>query len=238
MWDASLRHGSKASAFNARAYEAGFTLIEALASVALMSTALMAIALLAGQWLPNWRAGFAQLQRADLLSLGLERVADDVAAAEYVMPDGTSTAPLFDGQAQSVTFVRAAIGPSARRQLEWVRIVESQDGKGLALVREQAPFAPLTGAARPPTALGDAVVLVRDPFRISFAYAGPDRNWVENWSGLEKLPSAIRVTVRDSRTNLVLAASTAFPLRATAPAPRTAPDADDEAGATPAAHAK
>ena len=121
--------------------------------------------------------------------------------------------------------MRSAIGPAARPQLTWVRFVESADGKGLALVREQAPFTPLTGAARAPTALGDAVVLAREPFRLSFAYAGPDSRWVETWGGSEKLPSAIRVTVRDSRTDQVLAASTAFLLKVTAAAPRTASDA-------------
>ena len=220
------RRGPQTGAVRARATQAGFTLVEALASVALMSAVLLAIALMAGQWLPSWRAGFAQSQRADQLSLGLERVAADVAAAEYIMPDATSKSPLFDGERSSVAFVRAAIGPASRPQLEWVRIVESADDKGLALVREQAPFTPLTGATRPPTKLGDAVVLVREPFRLSFAYAGPDHKWVETWSGLEKLPSAIRVSVRDSRSGQILAASTAFPVRATAAAPHNAPDAD------------
>ena len=42
------------------------------------------------------------------------------------------------------------------------------------------------------------VVLLRAPFRLSFAYAGPDRVWKSTWQEADKLPAMIRLTVRDA----------------------------------------
>lgn len=205
----------------------GFSLVEALASVAVMAAILGALAAITGQWIPNWSRGLADAQRADSLGLGLERVAADVAAAVYVSSQGASKTPLFDGGPSSVTFVRTAYGPGARDQLEIVRIAERRDGEGLSVVREQAPFAPTSsGAEAASIALKEPVVLMRAPFRLTFAYAGADRAWVESWRGSETLPSAVRVSVRDAATNRILAASTAFALHVTAPPPQTRPQDD------------
>ena len=121
---------------------AGFSMIEALAAVALTATIVVALSTIAGQWLPNWNRGFAVLQRADLLGVGLERIAQDISAAEYVTPSADAPGPLFDGGPASVTFVRSAIGPDAYPHLEVVRIAESKDDRGPAMIRTQAPFAP------------------------------------------------------------------------------------------------
>ena len=50
---------------------AGFSLIEAMAALALTAIIILALSSVAGQWLPNWRRGFVDLQRADLLGIGL-----------------------------------------------------------------------------------------------------------------------------------------------------------------------
>ena len=121
---------------------AGFSLIEAMATLALTATIIVALSSVAGQWLPNWRRGFVDLQRADLLGVGLERLVDDLSAAEYVTPSGGALGPLFDGDASSVTFVRSAIGPDAYPHLEIVRMAEIKEDRGLAMVRTRARFAP------------------------------------------------------------------------------------------------
>ena len=215
-------------------YEAGFTLIEAMASVAVMAAIVATIATLSGQWLPHWRHGLVELQRADLLSLGIERIAADVAAAEYVTANGDTEEPLFDGTPSSITFVRPAIGPGSRARLEIVRIAEIEDGRGFAIVRARKPFAPSADIA--PAAFADPVVLVRAPFRVSFAYAGADRTWMGAWKGNKRLPDAVRLTVRDGANGRVLAASTAFALRVTAPPQdesKTRPDSQPSALAAP-----
>ena len=218
---------------NSDSLVAGFSLIEAMATLALTATIILALSSVAGQWLPNWRRGFVDLQRADLLSVGLERVVDDLSAAEYVTRSAGAPAPLFEGDASSVMFVRSAIGPDAYPHLEVVRLAEVKEDRGLAMVRTRARFAPTAppapGARPQAIAFGDPVTLVRAPFHISFAYAGPDRLWLSSWKGREQLPEAVRISVRDTIANRVLAASTVARVRVTAPG---APKPQAEANAT------
>jgi general secretion pathway protein J len=192
-----------------RAAEAGFTLIEALAAVAITAATLGGLGALAGQWLPHWRHGFVALQSADLVGLALDRIAEDVGAAEYARLDGGQGAPLFRGEPEAVTFVRQASGPGAGPRLEIVRIAEVPTQQGLEVERARAGFAPgAIGAFR------DATTLLRPPFRLAFAYAGPDGQWRPAWAGGPALPRAVRLSVRSQAGALV--ASTAFTLKVTA----------------------
>ena len=125
-----------------------------MATLALTATIILALSSVAGQWLPNWRRGFVDLQRADLLGVGLERLVNDLSAAEYVTPSAGARAPLFEGDASSVIFVRSAIGPDAYPHLEIVRLAEIKEDRGLAMVRTRARFAPT--APKPPGAPAQA----------------------------------------------------------------------------------
>jgi general secretion pathway protein J len=202
---------------NPDALVAGFSLIEAMATLALTATIILALSSVAGQWLPNWRRGFVDLQRADLLGVGLERLVDDLSSAEYVTRSVGAQAPFFEGDASSVVFVRSAAGPDAYPHLEIVRLAEIKEDRGLAMVRTRARFAP-TAPKLPaePIAFGDPVTLIRAPFHITFAYAGPDHIWLPSWKGQEQLPEAVRISVRDTVANRVLAASTVARVRVTA----------------------
>ncbi len=196
-----------------RQHVAGFTLIEMLIATALMVAILGALATITAQWLPNWNRGFARVQRTELASMGLERIVADLAAAEFILPYGEAKAPLFDGAELSVTFVRSALGPNTRPGLEVVRIAETADQRGLAMVRATAPFLPLApdGSGIAPS-FGDPVVLVRAPYRLSFSYAGEDRVWRGTWRDDVTLPTAVRVLLRDAATSQTLAVSTAATL--------------------------
>src|ERR1700736_2884741 len=192
-----------------RAGEAGFTLIEALAALALTGLVLSALANITSQWLPNWNRGMDRVQRSESLALALQRIAADLAAAEYVPANRAQRQPLFDGSELSVMFVRTAFGPNARPGLEVVRIGDTTDRHPLVMVRSRAPFAPLQQAAWLSEQLqfGDPVVLLRAPFRLSFSYAGRDRVWKSSWHEA-RLPVAIMLTVRDAATERVLSVST------------------------------
>jgi general secretion pathway protein J len=195
----------------------GFSLLEAVAAVALTATIILALSTVTGLWLPNWRRGFVDLQRADLVGLGLERLLADLSVAEYVTPWGDAPGPLFEGDPSSVVFVRSAIGPNSRPQLEVVRIAEISDDRGPALVRSHSKFAPIArGRPAEPIAFADPVALIRAPFRIVFAYAGPEHVWAERWKNEERLPEDIRVTILDA-SHRALAASTVVRLKITAP---------------------
>ena len=198
---------------------AGFTLIEVLMATALMGAILAALATVTAQWLPNWNRGFVHVQRSEHLALGLDRLVNDLAAAEFVTAGRQTVNPLFDGAEQSVTFVRNAIGPNTRRGLEIVRIAEVGSDRGPSVVRTRAPFVPVIEGVndKTPPNFADPVVLVRAPFRIIFSYAGADRTWKNVWREVPVLPRAVRMTVRDMATERTLAASTATLVHAEVP---------------------
>lgn len=190
---------------------AGFTLVEALVSVALMGAIVASLSAVTGQWLPNWHHGFARVQRLESLDLGLQRLVSDLEAAEFVTANGGSKTPFFLGDAKSVTLIRVADGPGTAPHLEYVRLAETVDERGFALVRAQAPFKPLDPGQPIDDQLffKDPVVLIRAPFRVSFAFAGADRAWRDSWQGEVLLPSAARIEVRDVATDQILRVSTA-----------------------------
>jgi general secretion pathway protein J len=199
-----------------RANEAGFTLVEILLATLLMTVILAALATVTSQWLPNWNRGMTRVQRAERLAIGLDRVLADLSVAEMIPPGGDSKRPLFDGSELSVTFVRTAVGPDTLPGIEIIRLIEKADDRGLALVRERTPFNPMAADAQ--IRFADQVVLIRAPFRVTFAYAGPDQVWQPTWRGQMQLPAMVRVSVRDGTTGQVLAVSSAAIVHVNAPA--------------------
>jgi general secretion pathway protein J len=198
---------------------AGFTLIEALIATALMGAILAAIATVTAQWLPNWNRGMGDVQRAENLALGLERLTADVAAAEFVPGGREFLLPVFDGTELSMTFVRSAIGPNARSGLELIRIAEVGTDRGPNLVRSRARYVPVTvETLNDQPNFADPVVLMRAPFRVTFSYAGRDRAWRNIWRGENELPKAIRIQVRDATTDRLLSVSTSTLVHAEMPA--------------------
>lgn len=198
---------------------AGFTLVEALAATVVMSMILAALAMITGQWLPSWDRGAARLQHAALMTIGLDRLTDDLAAAAFISADVADKAPLFIGAAQSVTFVRTRLAPNAGPGLEVVRIAQISDDTGSAVVRSTAPLPTGSASADGESLIfSNPVVMLRGPFQLAFSYAGSDRIWRDNWTGAPQLPRAVRVLLRDRATSTVLAASTSTLIRAELPA--------------------
>jgi general secretion pathway protein J len=209
-------------------------MFEALVAIALMGLVMGALTSVTAQWLPSWGRGLVQTQRNEQMAIGLDRLAADLSAAEFVMPNQASTTALFRGDQSEVTFVRSALGPNNRPGLEIVRIAEVTDRIGRALVRTRAPFAPLpTGdASLDLITFADPVVLLRAPLRVTFAYAGPRGGWTGNWPSWAGLPSTVRFEVRDADRGLVL--STAVWVRAEMGAPQPEQVNDARPVATPA----
>ena len=214
---------------------AGFTLLEAMAALAITGAVVASLSSITAQMLPNWRRGFVALQRADLLSVGVERIAADVSQAEFVPTNSSSASPFFEGSPNSITFVRSAVGPNSPQQLEVVRLAQSTDDRGLALMRTSARYAPSAAqAVGMPYALSAPVALVRAPLRISFAFAAPDRVWRDAWNGNAALPAAVRISVRDTSNGDRLVESTSVRLNLTSSGvPSLASDADDHANGPP-----
>ncbi len=203
-----------------RSSTAGFTLLETLLATALFLIVISALATVTGQWLPAWNHGFARVQRTEHLALGLERILADVAAAQFISPNAAVKRPVFDGTESGVILVRSAIGPNAQPGLEYVRLAEIASERGPVLVRATLPFMPVEPDASAILSMkfSEPAVLVRPPFRVSFAYAGPDRNWQPAWQGANTLPSAVRVTVRNAVSGEILTVSSAAKVHVDTPA--------------------
>jgi general secretion pathway protein J len=197
--------------FHRRSGIAGFTLLEALVAVALMGVILAALGYISAQWLPAWNRGFMRVQRSELFAVALNRLAADLAAAEFVTANRDAKQALFEGTPASVTLVRSAVGPNTQPGLEVVRIADAADRQGIALVRTRTPFAPFGAGdvSASQLAFTDPVVLLRAPFRVSFSYSNGDGAWQDTWQNNNQLPAAVRFLVRDTTTGRTLAISSA-----------------------------
>jgi general secretion pathway protein J len=207
--------------------DAGFTLVEALLATLLMSLIMAALATVTAQWMPSWDRGVERLQRVEAVGLGLDRLAADLAAAEFVSAGPgigpgsgvTVDAPIFDGGALSVIFVRTTLSPNGSTGLEVVRIAETSDDRGPVLVRSTAPFSPNVAGTGSADGLlySNAVAVIRAPYRVTFSYAGIDRVWRDTWHGQTELPRAVRIRLRDILTSTTLAVSTSTLIHAELP---------------------
>jgi len=151
-----------------------------------------------------------------------------------VSPNRDRRQPLFDGSALSIAFVRTSFGPNVGVGLDVVRIGETTDRGRPVTVRSRAAFGPTPVGASPfeQIQVSDPVVLLRSPLRLSFAYAGPDRVFREDWHDQDELPAAIMLTVRDTVSERVLSVSTVTPVHINAPA-ASAKSRDDTKGGSP-----
>ncbi|BAM87608.1 putative general secretion pathway protein J [Bradyrhizobium oligotrophicum S58] len=195
--------------------QSGFTLIESLVAMVLMGLLVSALLAITSQWLPNWDRGLRRIQRSESLSVALDRISADIAAAEFIRPDGQSKSVLFDGSDTSITLVRSSLGPNRNRGLDLVHIAEAPDRDGVALARTRAAFAPGDGSARN---FADPVVLLQAPYRVVFSYAGADRIWQPSWRNAEKLPTAVQVTIRDATGGNAMSISRIATIHISAPA--------------------
>jgi general secretion pathway protein J len=129
------------------------------------------------------------------------------------------------------------LGPNAGPGLDVVRLGETTDRQGLATVRSSTPFRPLPLGSSLSEQLhfGEPVLLLRAPYRLSFAYAGQDRVWKSVWHDADKLPAAIQLTVRDAASERILSISTVTPVHVQSPAQGDCAQPDGGCDAKPGA---
>lgn len=212
--------------------EAGFTLIETLIALVLLGLVLGSLASISGQWLPSWKRELVRARSSEKIAITLDRLVSDLSAAQYVSVSPQSMVPFFQGNEQSVTFVRSAIGPNGSRGLEFVRIAEITDSRGPALVRMRAPFT--SRADRDLSieriAFADPVVLLRSPLHLRFGYARNDGKWLRTWPYAGILPNAVRFVVRNENPDQTALISTAARIHVNMMAPRPGEVREDPAG--------
>jgi general secretion pathway protein J len=178
---------------NRRRSQRGFTLIEALAALALGVLLFAMIAQFTGAWLGRWRDVVMFSARQDAALVVLDRMADDIGAAMPLFEAGDSpTARLdFDGSADQLTFVRAAIGFNARTGLDRVTYRVGDSGGINALIRQRRNHSVGSGT-------GENLPLLRGDVRVTLTYFDQRGAASASWSRDDRLPTAIRIDLASS----------------------------------------
>ena len=184
--------------------------------ILLVGVIIGALATVTGQWLPNWNRGMLGLQRVEKIAVSVQRMISDISSAEMIAPEADNKTIWFEGNQHAVTFIRNAVGPNAKPGFEIVRLSETVDDGGLAMIRQRAPFVPMPSDAR--IRFVDPVVLIRVPYRVFFSYAGPDGIWQTEWRDQPQLPQRISVSIRDTSGGRRVSFSEAGLLHVNAPA--------------------
>lgn len=171
-----------------RRARAGFTLIEALASLVLATMLFAGLALYTGTWLRQWQGLITRSGQEDTVAVILDRMVEDLEAAQpvYVSPAGTATVR-FTGHADAVTFVRPALGYEPRAGLDDITYSMGRAGTDNALIRARRDFMKDGG--------GEDLPLVRGDVTLSFSYAGPGGALSPEWTSPNRMPSLVRIEI-------------------------------------------
>jgi type II secretory pathway component PulJ len=212
----------------ARGGRDGFTLVEALAALAIASAIMIASAALIRNVALFFDRGTRGASQAERLMLAIGRLAGDFASARFVprrVDDGIAIAfaaePASAEQPARVLFVSAGgIAPMSHGD-ELVSLTVEQDGELRRLVRRRAEW-PGQRARFEDVTPQDPVVLIEGKLDMSFVFGRvtPDGAlaWYASWAGEWVLPRYVRLILRDRVTGADLLGEAAFVVRADAPA--------------------
>ena len=172
-----------------RSGEAGFTLIEMLIATMLMVFILTALATVTAQWLPNWNHGMARMERDERFAFALNRVVEDLAVAEFVPANATAKIAIFR---------RQRVERQLRAHGDRAELAAGAGNRPLPGGRRRQAARPWSARAQPfvpmdanaQVRFADPVVLIRSPYRVTFAYAGADDTWQPTWRNAAELPQA------------------------------------------------
>lgn len=195
--------GSNQNSTFKRRGEAGFTLIEMLAALALASLILVSLNLAMNAVERGVAKTRDSLGRQSALTAATGVFSADVARIAKIRRDPKGDEGyLFEGSARQMIYPLAEREGLATSGLYLVRL-RVASGKGSSqLIRERAPLEP---GETPGTQARwqDAVVLLDGPFDVSFAYRAQRsgaRGWTDSWSGAEAMPEQVRLTIAEPGT--------------------------------------
>lgn len=184
--------------------EAGFTLVEVLAALALASLIFVVL----NQAMTTIERGVAasrgSLGDQDAVDAAARIFARDVARIAKIRRAGTGTQQgyLFEGTARQMIYPLAETEGLAAGGLYLVRLrLENARGE-VQLIRERAPLLP-GEELQVPGAWDDQVVLLEGRFDISFSYRAQNagsRAWVDGWTGADAVPQQISLTIAEPGT--------------------------------------
>jgi prepilin-type N-terminal cleavage/methylation domain-containing protein len=183
-----IRSSSAPSCSDARA---GFTLIEALVSLAIAAVLLSGVAMVAAQALRNWNRGHTVIAAMEMLTTGLARLGADLSLSLPMRPPGSDEANMM--------FVAATGFGAGNRGVELLTVSVDPDPDGVAVTRKRGPVQSLA------TVLSDPVVLMRGRMKVSFAYVDAKGLKSPTWVDKDVLPSAVEVQILGASGNPIFA---------------------------------
>jgi hypothetical protein len=218
------------------ARRSGFTLIEALAMLAITSVIMVGMTALIHDVARNFDRGTRGATEGERLLLAVERLAKDFGSARFVVWNSkngptvafTADTASDDGSAK-IVFVGSAAVMSGPQADEVVTLTIERDDSVTRLVRRSAPW---TGSRMHAEDVipGDPVVLIDGKVDIAFLFAriGPNGalEWSESWTDATALPRFVRLLVRDRASGRDVLGESDFVVRADAPAACGRPDAN------------
>jgi type II secretory pathway component PulJ len=173
---------------------AGFSLLEAIVSLALTALVMAAAGSVVNSWLPSWMHGFHRMQSTNTTAIALERLSSDLAAATFAPSSLATPDPLFEGSPTALTFVTRSLNPNSSGGLQVVRwSVAASDG-GYRLLRAAAEYSPLY-RARQSTVFTQAVLVLRSRDPLKFAYRGENGIQTTRWTSQPQLPTTVITSV-------------------------------------------
>src|SRR5487761_2118097 len=146
----------------------GFTLMEALAALALTGMLFAAALPLFVQFIGRWSAGTARSMATDQWMSATTRIGDDLAQALPLPLRQSGKATAFRGSPERVDFVRTSLGGNGHFQLESVSLVIVPHDGSVVLERVARPFSATSFERVPDESAG--VTLFRLRPKLKFAY--------------------------------------------------------------------
>jgi prepilin-type N-terminal cleavage/methylation domain-containing protein len=206
---------------------AGFTLIEALAALAVGSVIILATAALIHDVARHFDRGTRGAQDGERLMLAVERLAQDFNSARYVgwtiegKPSVAFTGePAKDDKPAKVTFVGDAGIMAGPQGQEVVSLTIEPAGELRRLVRRRAAW---TGPRMrfEEVSPGDSVILIEGAVDMAFAFGSIAPSgalvWSESWIGQSALPRFVRLILSDRTSDSDVLGEADFVVRADAP---------------------
>lgn len=169
---------------------AGFSLIETLAALAIAGAVFAVISEFSGRLLLNWNRSESTISVMEMLSRGLGRMGTDLTLALPMTPPGTDgSIAYFSGDATRLTFVAATGFGVGDRGLELLDFSMVDNKDDFYLVRQRAPV------SNPPSQFKDPVMLLHGRMQVRFSFRDRDGRFVDTWSKRPDMPSAVGVQV-------------------------------------------
>lgn len=179
----------------------GFTLLEVLASMALLALLMLGVYAGIDAAASTVRAGSALIQRNDQVATAQQFLRRELTQtlAQTIGRDASGTNIVFTGTARDMHYVAPLPGYLGKLGPQLQRLQLVDDGTGG--LRLELSLALLPPGGQHPLPLGTPQVLVEHIASGTFSYSGIDASgrpvpWAQTWPDGQQLPRLVRVTLR------------------------------------------